>query len=55
MQDKYIKIIIHAGAHKTASTHLQNRLLSGKADGTSKTTKRLAQTQPFPKDCVTVH
>ena len=27
MQDKYIKIIIHAGAHKTASTHLQNRLL----------------------------
>ena len=27
MQDKYIKIIIHAGAHKTASTHLQNRVL----------------------------
>ena len=27
MQDKYIKIIIHAGAHKIASTHLQNRLL----------------------------
>ena len=27
MQDKYIKIIIHAGAHKTASTHPQNRLL----------------------------
>ena len=27
MQDKYIKIIIHAGARKTASTHLQNRLL----------------------------
>ena len=27
MQDKYIEIIIHAGAHKTASTHLQNRLL----------------------------
>ena len=27
MQDKYIKLIIHAGAHKTASTHLQNRLL----------------------------
>ena len=27
MQDKYIKIIVHAGAHKTASTHLQNRVL----------------------------
>ena len=27
MQDKYIKIIIHAEAHKTASTHLQNRVL----------------------------
>lgn len=27
MQDKYIEIIIHAGAHKTASTHLQNRVL----------------------------
>ena len=27
MQDKYIKIIIHAGAHKTASSHLQNRVL----------------------------
>ena len=27
MQDKYIKIILHAGAHKTASTHLQNRVL----------------------------
>jgi hypothetical protein len=27
MQDKHIKIILHAGAHKTASTHLQNRLL----------------------------
>ena len=27
MQDKYMKIIIHAGAHKTASTHLQNRVL----------------------------
>jgi hypothetical protein len=27
MQDKYIKIIIHAGYHKTASTHLQNKLL----------------------------
>jgi len=24
---KYIKLIVHAGAHKTASTHLQNRLL----------------------------
>ena len=27
MQDKYIKLIIHAGAHKTASSHLQNRVL----------------------------
>ena len=27
MKDKYIKIIIHAGAHKTASTQLQNRVL----------------------------
>ena len=27
MQDKHIQIILHAGAHKTASTHLQNRLL----------------------------
>ena len=27
MQVKHIKIILHAGAHKTASTHFQNRLL----------------------------
>ena len=27
MQNKHIKITIHAGAHKTATTHLQNRLL----------------------------
>ena len=27
MQDKHIEIILHAGAHKTASTHLQNRIL----------------------------
>ena len=27
MQGKHIKIILHAGAHKTASTHLPNRLL----------------------------
>jgi hypothetical protein len=27
MQDKHIQIILHAGAHKTASTRLQNRLL----------------------------
>ena len=27
MEDKPIEIILHAGAHKTASTHLQNRLL----------------------------
>ena len=27
MRNKHIKITIHAGAHKTATTHLQNRLL----------------------------
>ena len=27
MQNKHIKITIHAGADKTATTHLQNRLL----------------------------
>ena len=27
MHDTDIEIILHAGAHKTASTHLQNRLL----------------------------
>ncbi len=27
MQDNHIKIILHVGAHKSASTHLQNRLL----------------------------
>ena len=27
MQDKHIQTILQAGAHKTASTHLQNRLL----------------------------
>ena len=27
MQNKHIKITIHAGAHKTATTHLQNRRL----------------------------
>ena len=28
---KYIKLIVHAGAHKTASTHLQNRLLENES------------------------
>ena len=27
MRNKHIKITIHAGSHKTATTHLQNRLL----------------------------
>ena len=30
MRNKHIKITIHAGAHKTATTHLQNRLLKMK-------------------------